>query len=188
MYYNIESCRADMERLASDYKGYRLGQGWPAYKNITIEKMADIIEGSPAVPYTPRYDTLAGTSKVTVPDAVSEIPKRDMEIMKALYSSLNNVFGRYAERVIDEYEYMDSPIYDEDGIDRETLAQIVDRVISLAEEEMDEAEETALEEGSGYVWSRRNMFRNTIEAIVLNEIFAVRRPDYRRIRKNYIYR
>lgn len=187
MYYNVERYIPDMERLFGDYTGYRLGQGWPAYKNMSVEKMADIIERDPVMPYTPRYDTHSGTSAVTVPESAGEIPKRDMEIMKALYGSLNKVFGKYTERVIDEYEYMESPIYNEEGIDRETLAQIVDRVMGLAEEEMDEAQETALEESQEDMWNRRNMFRNTIEAIVLNEIFAVRRPNYRRVRANYIY-
>ena len=82
---------------------------------------------------------------------------------------------------------MDSPIYDEQGIDRETLAQIVDRVIRLAEEEMDEAQEISFEAQQAVLWNRRNMFRNMIESIVLIEIFAVRRPNFRRVRGNYVY-
>lgn len=184
MYYNIESYTPDMERLFGDYTSYKLGQGWPAYKNVTVEQMADIMED---VAFTPKYDVREGTSNVVVPNIRTDIPQRDMEIMKALYSQLNKVLSGYVERVVDDYEYINSPIYDELGIDRETLAQIVDKVINLAEEEMDDAQEIGLEAQQFEVWNRKNMFKNLIEAIVLAEIFAVRRPKYRRIRGNYVY-
>ena len=54
MYYNVERYTPDMERLFGDYTGYRLGQGWPAYKNMSVEKMAEIIDDSS---FVPRYDT-----------------------------------------------------------------------------------------------------------------------------------
>lgn len=184
MYYNIESYSADMDRLFSDYTKYKLGQGWPAYKNMSVEQMAEIIDDSTMVPL---YDTRNGRSQIVSPENRTDIPKRDIELMKALYSELNSIINKYVERVIDEYEYMESPIYDEQGIDRETLAQIVDRVIRLAEEEMDDAQEISLEAQQADVWNRRNMFRNMIESIVLVEIFAVRRPNFRRVRGNYVY-
>ncbi len=184
MYYNIESYSTDMERLFSDYTNYKLGQGWPAYKNMSVEQMAEIIDDNTMVPL---YDSRNGRSQIVSPENRTDIPKRDIELMKALYSDLNAIINKYVERVIDEYEYMDSPIYDEQGIDRETLAQIVDRVIRLAEEEMDEAQEISLEAQQAVLWNRRNMFRNMIESIVLIEIFAVRRPNFRRVRGNYVY-
>ena len=52
---------------------------------------------------------------------------------------------------------------------------------------MDEPQEIGLEMQQADIWSRRNMFRNAIEAIVLSEIFAVRRPNYRRVRSNFVY-
>lgn len=184
MYYNIESYTTDMEKLFGDYTGYKLGQGWPAYKNVSVEQMADILDDSANLP---RYDTINGSSKIVVPQNKTDIPKRDIDIMKALYSDINKLINKYVEKIIDEYEYIDSPIYDEGGIDRETLAQIVDRVIRLAEEEMDDAQEISLEMQQENLWSRRNMFKNLIEAIVLSEIFAVRRPNYRRVMGNYVY-
>lgn len=173
-----------MERLFSDFTNYRLGQGWPSYKNVSVEQMAEIIDDNA---FVPRFDTRQGTSEVVPSMNRSDIPKRDMDIMKALYSDINKLISKYVEKIIDEYEYINSPIYDEKGIDRETLAQIVDNVIRLAEEEMDEAQEISLEMQEAYLWSRRNMFKNLIQAIVLNEIFAVRRPNYRRIKGNYMY-
>lgn len=184
MYYNIESYNMDMDRLFSDYTNYKLGQGWPAYKNMSVEKMAEIIDDSTFIPL---YDSENGTSAVVTPQRNTDIPKRDIELMKALYSDINSIINKFVERVIDEYEYMDSPIYNEGGIDRETLAQIVDRVINLANEEMDDSQEISLEAQQSDIWSRKNMFRNLIQAIVLIEIFTVRRPNYRRVRSNYIY-
>ncbi len=184
MYYNIESYTPDMEKLFGDFTNYRLGQGWPAYKNVSVEQMAEIIDDNA---FVPRFDTRQGTSEIVPSVNKSDIPKRDMDIMKALYSDINKLLSKYVEKIIDEYEYINSPIYDERGIDRETLAQIVDNVIRLAEEEMDEAQEISLEMQEAYLWSRRNMFRNLIQAIVLNEIFAVRRPNFRRVRGNYMY-
>lgn len=184
MYYNIENYTMDMEKLFGDYTSYKLGQGWPAYKNMSVEQMAEIIDDST---FVPKYDTRNGSSKVVIPINKTDIPKRDIDIMKALYSDINKLINKYVEKIIDEYEYMDSPIYDENGIDRETLAQIVDGVIRSAEEEMDDAQEISLEVQQENLWNRRNMFKNLIESVVLNEIFAVRRPNYRRVRGNYVY-
>lgn len=184
MYYNIESYTPDMERLFGDYTNYRLGQGWPAYKKMTVEEMGEIIEETP---FVPKYDTRPGTSTNDAEKTKSDMPKRDIELMKALYSEMNSIVNGFVMRIIDNYEYLDSPIYAEEGIDRETLAQIVDQVISLAEEEMDEAEEICLEAQQAEMWNRRNMFKNLIEAIVLTEIFAARRPNYRRVMGNYVY-
>lgn len=184
MYYNIENYTMDMEKLFGDYTSYKLGQGWPAYKNMSVEQMAEIIDDST---FIPKYDTRNGSSKVVIPINKTDIPKRDIDIMKALYSDINKLINKYVEKIIDEYEYMDSPIYDENGIDRETLAQIVDSVIRSAEEEMDDAQEISLEVQQENLWNRRNMFKNLIESVVLNEIFAVRRPNYRRVRGNYVY-
>lgn len=185
MYYNIERYNTDMERLFSDYTGYRLGKGWPAYKNVSVEQMAEVMDDKL---FVPKYDTENGSSKFTAAERKPDMSKRDIELMKALYSQLNSMLNKFAERVIDEYEYMESPIYDPEGIDRETLAQIVERVIKLAEEEMDSPQEISLEiQQSDMLWGRRNMFRSLIEAIVLSEIFAVRRPNYRRVRGNYVY-
>lgn len=184
MYYNIEKYTPDMEKLFGDFTAYRLGQGWPAYKNVSIEQMAEIIDENA---FIPRYDSRQGTSEIIPSQNKSDIPKKDIDIMKSLYSDINKLLRKFVEKIIDGYEYIDSPIYDEQGIDRETLAQIVDKVINLAEEEMDDAQEISLEMQEVYLWSRRNMFKNLIEAIVLNEIFAVRRPNYRRIRGNYVY-
>lgn len=183
MYYNIENYNSDMEKLFGDYTAYRLGQGWPAYKNVTVEQMSDIMEDN----FVPKFDVREGSSNVVVPRTRTDIPQRDMEIMKALYSDINKLINKYVEKTIDEYEYIDSPIYDERGIDRETLAQIVDNVLMRANEEMDDTQEIELETQQLNMLNRRNMFRNLIEAIVLSELFAVRRPKFRRVRGNYVF-
>lgn len=184
MYYNIDSYTPDMDRLFKDYTNYRLGQGWPAYKKVTVAQMADIIDDNA---FEPRYDTKPGTSTNSAEQNKSDLPKRDIELMKALYNDINVLLNGFVQRIIDRYEYMESPIYSDDGIGRETLAQIVDDVLNLAKEETDEAQEISLENNEAYLLSRLHLYRSLIEALVLAEIFAVRRPNYRRVRGNYFY-
>ncbi len=182
MYYNITECVPINESISG---GYRPGRGWPAYKRMSVEQMEEIMEETPL---TPRYDTLPGKSVDNAQKRSTETPKGEAALMKALYGEINSIFNSYVMRIIDNYEYMDSPIYSADSIDRETLAQIVDGVIRLAEEEKDEAEEITLEDGCEEPWSRLRLLKNVIEAIVLSEIFSVRRPNYKRVMDNYVYR
>lgn len=178
MNYNISEC---------NFKSFVIGSGWPEYKNILIKEMADFMPDVTEEPLnTPRYDTMPGVSRVTAPDN-SDANPRDAGLMKELYSQLNKTMLPYVLRVMDEYEYVGSPIYDEEGIDRETLAQLVSRVIALANEENDEAQEISLENVNVPGWNRRKIFDSLIQSLVLNEIFMVRRPRYRRARGNYIY-
>ncbi len=182
MYYNITECVPVNESISG---GYRAGRGWPSYKGLNVEQMAEIMEETPL---TPRYDTLPGKSVDNAPKRSAETYKKDTELMKALYGEINSLFNSYVMRAMDSYEYLESPIYSADGIDRETLAQIVDGVIKLAGEETDEAEEITLEDGCEEPWSRLRLLKNVIEAIVLSEIFSVRRPNYKRVMDNYVYR
>lgn len=180
MYYNITECTPDR-----DIFSINCGVCGQRRRSIGIEKMSEIID---EMPLTPRYDTLPGKSIDNAKPRSTAESKSDIALMKALYSDINSLVNSYVMRIMDNYEYMESPIYCEEGIDRETLAQIVDGVIRLAEEETDEAEEIALEDGSEERWSRCSLLKNMIEAITLSEIFSVRRPNYKRVRDNYVYR
>ncbi len=183
MYYNITECAPVNESILG---GYTAGRGWPSYRRLSVEQMAEIMEETPL---TPRYDTLPGKSVENAPKTDEEASKSDAGIMKALYGDINSLLSSFVMRTMDDsYEYIESPIYSADGIDRETLAQIVDGVIRLAEKETDEAEEITLEDGCEKPWSRYCLLKNVIEAIVLTEIFSVRRPNYKRVMGNYVYR
>ncbi len=135
----------------------------------------------------PRYDSMNGLSDPQISMKHSNIPQKDTELMKQLYTALNAILSPIVEEVVDKYEYMGSPIYDEDGVDRETVAQIISKVLDKAEEMIDDAQEISLEIQEMNLWNRSNLLNSVVEALVLNEIFAVRRPKYRRIQGNYVY-
>ncbi len=115
-----------------------------------------------------------------------------MKLLRELYSDVNKVIYPVVAQVLNEYEYDGSPIYGEE-IDRETLAQLVDRVLRKGGEISDNVQETMLEEQYGdipeyyFEWNRENLLRATIESILLNEIFQIRRPYYRKVRNRYRY-
>ncbi len=140
---------------------------------------------TPSYDTTPRYDTAPGSSRVTN-SYTSDVTNRESRLMKELYSELNKLLAAYAVRILDEYEYVNSPIYDEEGIDRETLAQLVSRTIDLANNELDETQEIMLDTvTNGNGWNRSQLLTNLIQSLILSEIFLVRRPRYRRARNNY---
>lgn len=136
----------------------------------------------------PRYDSMNGLSDPYVSIKDPDASLRDSALMKQLYTALNAILSPVVDEVINEYEYVGSPIYDKDGVDRETIAQIVGRVLDRAEELIDEAQEIGLEMQEMNMWSRNNLLQSTVEALVLGEIFAVRRPKYRRAQGNYVYK
>lgn len=133
----------------------------------------------------PMYDSQNGTSIIVPTD--NGVSVKDGRLVKELYYKLNKIFAPYVEAVIDEYEYVGSPIYQDDGLDRETVAQIVDKVIMTAEEAKDELQEISLEDNMFYDWSRQDMLKNMVQSLVQIEIFMVRRPQYRRAKNNYVY-
>lgn len=152
--------------------------------NTTVDIITDMPQGN-----VPRYDSAAGSS-VSPTGAhknCCHMPTSDIALMKTLYTALNAILISFVEAVLDTYEYVGSPIYEEDGVDRESVAQIISKVTEMAEKEMDDMQEISLEGQEMNMWSRQNMLHAIIEALVLNEIFAVRRPKYRRVRGNYVY-
>ncbi|MGN1318562.1 MAG: hypothetical protein ACI4VF_06055 [Lachnospirales bacterium] len=165
-----------------NYKNYILGSGWPCYKNVTVKEMTDMLPKN-----YPMYDTMPGRSEVVKPDN-QNVNGRDVRLMKALYSKLNKTLAPFVEKVMDEYEYVGSPIYNEEGIDRETLAQLVAKVIDMAEEALDEAEEIMLETKQAGSWDKSDLLNSLVQSLLLAEIFMVRRPRYHRARNNFNYR
>ena len=138
----------------------------------------------------PMYDSRAGLSENTVTKPKytgTDIPQKDIRLMKELYTALNAILSPIVAEVLNEYEYVGSPIYDDEGVDRETVAQIVGKVLDKAEEIIDEAQEISLEIQEMDIWSKSNLLNSNIEALVLSEIFTVRRPKYRRVSNNYVY-
>jgi hypothetical protein len=186
-----------------NYKNYVLGTGWPSYKNISIKEMSDNISDNNTNnannntnnnngnleqdnSTAPRYDSMPGNSRIEIP-VPTDINPREARLVKELYFQLNKILAPYVERIVTEYEYVGSPIYDEEGVDRETISQLVAKVIELAEDELDDPQEIRLEATAYEGWTRKDLLNNLVQSLVLTEIFMVRRPRYRRARNNYRY-
>lgn len=105
---------------------------------------------------------------------------REETLMRVLYTTINSTLYPYIIQVLDEYEYEGSPMYSTYGIDRETLLQMVDRVIEISKERIWQVEEINEREGlnSTRLWDEYGLLRATIEAMLLSDIFMIRRPTY----------
>ncbi len=105
---------------------------------------------------------------------------REMELMRQLYTEINTFLYPFVIEALDEYEFIGSPIYSPMGIDRETISQIVDRVINLAEASLDQVGEAKNDRTGNYLreWDRWGLLRASVESLVLNDIFGIRRPAY----------
>lgn len=177
-------------------KEYKIGDGWPEYKNVTVNEMERLMEdnifreNSQNDMYNeentvPRYTTMPGNSTYSYDNAMDI---RDRELMKKLYLPVNKFMMPYVVRIVAEFDYVGSPIYDVDGIDRETLAQITSRVLDLAQRDNDEIEEIRTEQDVYPMkWNRNILIKNLTQSLVLCYIFTDRRPRYRAISGNYGY-
>lgn len=117
-------------------------------------------------------------------ERIGYIKEREIELMRKSYSEINSFLYPFITEVLDEFEFIGSPIYSISGLDRETISQIVDRVIDLAEESIDQVGEAKNEITGNYLreWDRWGLLRSSVESLLLNDIFAIRRPNYY---KNY---
>ncbi len=140
----------------------------------------------------PLYDSDAGKSTDTS-SKVSYMPTDENELVRALYSRINSVLYPFITEVVDCYDYNGSPIYDEDGISRETLAQLVSKVLDKAQEYFDEVDEILLTVSARQItasggWSPVTLLNAAVEALILNNIFMYRRPRMRAIYNSYSFK
>lgn len=149
-------------------------------RKITVQEMMENI---------PLYDSEKGKSsnERTKNRKVCDITESESKIVKALYSKINSKIDSYIQKIMNKYEYEGSPVYSDDGITRETLAQIINQVMDEMKKDFDDVEEIILEFEGYEDFSRNNILNMLVEALVLNEIFLIRRPKYRRIRDNYVF-
>ncbi len=92
------------------------------------------------------------------------------EYIKALYSEIIKVLYKYVIETLEDYNYEGSPIKNE-YIDRETLNQIIDRVIEKAGE-LEEIDEIALKENLKGSFNEKILLRGIIELLIINELFV----------------
>ena len=149
-------------------------------RKITVQEMMENI---------PLYDSEKGKSsnEKTKNRKVCDSTESESKIVKALYSKINSKIDSYIQKIMNKYEYEGSPVYSDDGITRETLAQIINQVMDEMKKDFDDVEEIILEFEGYEDFSRNNILNMLVEALVLNEIFLTRRPKYRRIRDNYVF-
>lgn len=106
---------------------------------------------------------------------------QEMITMRKLYTEVNDELYPFAMEVIDEYEYEGSPLYDEDGVPREVISQMTDKVLTNAKYSVEEIEELELSENDNIMdttWSSWLILRSSTESILLNDIFNIRRAKY----------
>ncbi len=104
--------------------------------------------------------------------------ENEVEFIRQLYSEIAKQIQPFVEQVLDEYEYNGSPIYDE-FLDKESMAQIVDKVADLVFANVAEASQIGAE-SYRQPWTMYRMFRTVVELLVLSEIYWRRRPVNRR--------
>jgi hypothetical protein len=155
------------------------------YKSfIKAQSTESIIES-----ITPVYDSTDNTANNRAEVKTSNSIINEVELVRALYGKISSVLYPYVIEVLDSYDYIDSPIYDNAGISRETLAQLVSRVLDLAETDLDEVGEIRLDElPESYTstnWSKNNLLHAIVEVIILNNIFMYRRPRMRILYDRY---
>ncbi len=91
--------------------------------------------------------------------------------VKQLYSETIKVLYKYVEKVIKDYEYEGSPI-NSGYIDRETLNQMIDRVLEKGQE-LEEIDEIVLKESFKGLINEKMLLRGLIELIIVNELFIL---------------
>lgn len=202
MFYNAKDFNYNMEDMISEYlkslnsesrDNYKIGKGWPDYKDIKSENVTKdcTLKKECKLPLRPLENDINITCEFNVfnfnkTNSLKSANKNDMSLMHELYTEINKLMYPFVKQTLDELEYEGSPVYNGE-IDRETLAQMIDRTIYFAKNSSDEVQEIFLEknpESSGS-WTKQKMLRSIIESILLNDIFGIRRPRYKKAKQNY---
>ena len=132
-------------------------------------------------------DEMKNTEQINLPneqDNENIIPntfsEKELELMREIYSQINSDLYPFVLKILDKYEFNGSPLYNPIGIDRETISQMIDQIINLAEKTLDEVSEIKLNRNSKSIkyWDNWALLRTTIESLLLNDIFGIRRPNY----------
>lgn len=110
----------------------------------------------------------------------------DLKYMKLLYGDIAKELDPYVKAVVDEFDYEGSPIYNE-YIDRHTVGQMVYLVLNRGQEMIYQVEEIYLSDDFS-VWGERNLLRQLIQTMVLNEIYTTKRHDIMEYNDNDINR
>lgn len=107
--------------------------------------------------------------------------KSDSEYLSVAKNELNQQLDTIIDEVLNDYEYDGSPIFN-DEIDRETLAQIVQRVIDLAIQRIDELKDVKTQ-AQNFGFNQYIILKALAEALIINNIFLKRKPIHKNFNK-----
>ena len=169
MYYCDNSVLTDVEDLLYDFLCYRKNKKQNEIKLKTVPFCAQsLIE-----------DVDFDVENVKrFPDPIC-YKEADNEYLNFAMSELSRELNTIIDEVLNEYEYDGSPIF-EDQIDRETLAQIISKVVDLAIERIDELKDIKMEPETQNIGFRPySILQSLIEALIINNIFLKRKPVHK---------
>ncbi len=145
------------------------------YTNNIVADMEDLLYDFFSYRHNKKQD------KIKMKFTPSLIANVDFDLKCDCNYSVQNELSHELETIIDEvlndYEYEGSPIF-EDKIDREALAQIIQKVLELANERIDELKEMQIQNVN-----KNSILKALIEALVINNIFLKRKPIHRDFNK-----
>ena len=99
------------------------------------------------------------TESAERPLSCEELDEKDMAHITSMYSEINQSLKGYVDRVLKNYEYVGSPLFDEQ-MSRGTVSRIVDDVLGLASQER----------GISDSWQRQDILRAAAECCVLHGV------------------
>ncbi len=100
----------------------------------------------------------------------------DAKYYNFVMSELSREIDKIIDEILNEYEYEGSPIF-ENQIDRESLAQIVSKIIELAIDRIDELKDIKPDmKMQNFSAGPYSILKALVEALVINNIFMKRRP------------
>ncbi len=96
-----------------------------------------------------------------------------LEYIKMIYAEINKKMYPIIEEVLREYNFKDSPIFDS-YIDKETLAQIVDKVIERAKISIEDVNKLEDKDEDHEKWGLYQMLRAIVESLVIFQLYILR--------------
>lgn len=172
MYHCGNNFLMDMEDLIYDFLTYRKNR----FKNEKHKKIA-IKMNTDAIPFSVQ-SLIENVDFDKLPEPL--VNKKICFCENTTENKLNNKLDAIIDQVLSDYEYDGSPIF-EDNIDREALAQIIQKVIDLAINQIDELKNIKPEKDTqtqNFNMSSYGILKSLIEALIINNIFHRRRVSY----------
>ncbi len=186
----------DTQPAQYSQEDYEIGKGWPHYKNVPVPGALSNVEiqnmqmpnqqmpnsqmpnQQPPNPALPTPEPPTNQSPKSAPPVYNDdtaLAERDYS--EKLYCQINAWLKPYVDEVLDEYEYESSPAY-EHFVTKETIAEMVARVIDKAKHHIMELEEISVQ-ADRMGWSQYKLLCAVIEAQILCELYCCRRPKVR---------